>query len=97
MINFRKLIHWDRAEDEIDKDLSQQFGDICLSFEAVSVLSLVVGIFFNYTTEHKNETERIFRLSFIFVKIWIKFLSMVNCFFCYVSHCVCVNAKLRQN
>lgn len=42
-MNFRKLIHWDRAEDEIDKDLSQQFGDICLSFEAVSVLfSLLV-------------------------------------------------------
>lgn len=37
-MNFRKLIHWDRAEDEIDKDLSQQFGDICLSFEAVSIL-----------------------------------------------------------
>lgn len=42
-MNFRKLIHWDRAEDEIDKDLSQQFGDICLSFEAVSILfSLLV-------------------------------------------------------
>lgn len=52
---------------------------------------------FQLYTEHKNETERIFRLSFIFVKIWIKFLNMVNCFFCYVSHCVCVNAKLRQN
>lgn len=38
VMNFRKLIHWDRAEDEIDKDLSQQFGDICLSFEAVSIL-----------------------------------------------------------
>lgn len=37
-MNFRKLIHWDRAEDEIDKDLSQQFSDICLSFEAVSIL-----------------------------------------------------------
>lgn len=37
-MNFRKLIHWDRAEDEIDKDLSQQFGAICLSFEAVSIL-----------------------------------------------------------
>lgn len=42
-MNFRKLIHWNRAEDEIDKDLSQQFGDICLSFEAVSILfSLLV-------------------------------------------------------
>lgn len=53
-MNFRKLIHWDRAEDEIDKDLSQQFGDICLSFEAVSVLfSLVAGIFSNYTRNIK--------------------------------------------
>lgn len=42
-MNFRKLIYWDRAEDEIDKDLYQQFGAICLSFEAVSILfSLLV-------------------------------------------------------
>lgn len=77
-MNFKKLIHWDRAEDEIDKDLSQQFGAICIYRSRQFLFYSRCRYIFQLYTEHKNETERIFRLSFIFVKIWIKFLSMVN-------------------